>query len=588
MSKKKTQQSSAEKAAQQNVVHDAPAYDDRTLLLNSGKKGQTPDAGNVPSAPKTQGKGVKKYFGLFVKYPRSIIYGLGFVLLAIFCIWTYGPVFHHIALDDFVCSDAEAMSFVRRMRYGTIYWGARYVLLVYKSQWLGGILMAALLTLTAWLFDRLLVLATAKSQRFSGIGMGLGFLPVGGVLYYMVHRGYNLFFRCEISTFVIWTLALFALALVVGLVGFVLRRFVVKGSAPTTLWAYAGFVLVLCGYGYLTKKAVVDQQNVRVSCQMQNILDETEDWEKMAELARSCKQPSRSVAAFYAISLVQQDQLIEHVFDIRYDYPDIELDDVGGNDEGINYIADCNLYAGLVTAAYHTSMENHVMVGPRLRNYKRMAVCAILNGEYPLARRYLRIISKVPFEKKWVERHEAMIKDPKQIDDYERYAKIKKLAPREFHFEQWYRQPVFLGFNVGVQNGSSETLVTSVAACMYSKDLDNLLQRTDFLSKMTTMPLQVHQCLLIASNKRPGLLDKYPQINGILAPLRSEYNSFIQDAKPYIERKKEAGNDEAKVKAIQNEMAEALRERWLGTYYYYYYCGNLNQTVKKSEGHGVN
>lgn len=345
-------------------------------------------------------------------------------------------------------------------------------------------------------------------------------------------------------------------------------------------------ILAVLLYGGLTWQAIVPGENVRISCRMQNML-ERQDWQGMADAARSCQQPSRTVAAMYIIALVQQNQLLEHVFDIPYNYPKIELDDIGGNDEGINYIAECNLHAGLPNSAYHTSMENHVMVGPRLHCYKRMAICAILNGEEDLARRYLHIISLVPFEKDFVEHYTPFVGHPElQLKD-PMLATIISLEPREQRFEQNYRQPVFLGYNAGLLSGSDATLVTSVATCLYSKDLNNLLLRTNFLQQKMSLPLCVQQSIAVASLKRDGLLNSYPQVkaNSMLMP---ELQRFITEARPFLDRQHglEDGSDEKN--AIRAEMADALRENWLGSYYYYYYCGNIEQTVKKTESHGVN
>lgn len=539
------------------------------------KKQSTPAAGQQQPA-----KSARQPKPRDVKRLNAIVYGVGFLLLAVFCCFTYGDVFRQIAEEDFVCSDAEAMTFVRRLSMGSIYWAARYVLLVFKNQWLGGLLMAALLTLSAWLFDRLIP-ATKREWR------GLGFLPVLALLAWIVYRGFNVYLRCEISTFVVWTLGLFFLSVVAGIVGCVLHRGkkaenVVVGLKPLL----AVCVLPLLLYAALTYGAFTYGENVRVSCRMQNLMLE-EDWEAMSDAALGCKQPSRTVAALYVISLVQQNQLLERVFDIPYNYPKIELDNIGGSDEGINYVADCNLYAGIPNAAYHTSMENHVMIGPRLHCYKRMAICAILNDEPKLAERYLNLISKVPFEDDFVERYAPYVGHPENLKNEPMFANIMQLYPRENRFEQNYRQPVFLGYNVGLLSGSDATLITSVATCMYSKDLNNLLLRTSYLQqKIPTLPLNVQQSIAIASLNREGLLDKYPSVKANTM-LMSQLSSFVTDARPYLDRQKQAKDDEEK-NAIRNEMAEALRDNWLGTYYYYYYCGNIEQTVKKVESHGVN
>ncbi|MDO4211988.1 MAG: DUF6057 family protein [Bacteroidales bacterium] len=513
-----------------------------------------------------------------------LIYGIGFLLLAVFCCWTYGDVFRQIAEEDFVCSDAEAMTFVRRLSMGYLYWGARYVLLVFKNQWLGGILMAALLTLSAWLFDRLLPASKTMLR-------GLGFLPVVGLLSWMVYRGYNLFLRCEISTFVIQVLALFAVALVCGVVGCLIHRgckgVEAEAAKPSRLQTIPVVAIVaLLAYCGLTWQAFVPGENVRISCKMQNLMIE-EDWEGMTEAALTCKQPSRSVAAFYVISLVQQNNLLDRVFDIPYNYPKIELDNIGGSDEGVNYIADCNLYAGIPNAGYHTSMENHVMLGPRLHNYKRMAICSILSDEKELAERYLHLIGKVPFEQDWVDAYTPYVGHPELLKQNPTFARILELYPREDKFEQNYRQPIFLGYNAGLLSGSDATLLTSVATCMYSKDLNNLLLRTNFLQqKMPTLPTVVQQSIAVASVNREGLLDQYPSCKANRM-LISELQSFVTEAHDYLDRMKQTDDTEAK-NAVRQEMARDLRENWLGTYYYYYYCGNIDQTVQKAESHGVN
>lgn len=539
------------------------------------KKQSTPAAGNhQPARPARQSK------TLNAKRHSAFIYGAGFLLLAVFCCFTYGDVFRHIAEDDFVCSDAEAMTYVRRLSMGYIYWGARYVLLVFKNQWLGGLLMAALLTLSAWLFDRLI---PASKREWHGVG----FVPVLALLAWIVYRGYNVFLRCEISTFVVWTIALFLVSVVAGLVGCLLHRGKKADDAGVKLKpVLLASVLPVLLYAGITYEAFTYGENVRVSSRMQNLMLE-EDWDAMADAARSCKQPSRSVAALYVIALVQQNQLLERVFDIPYNYPKIELDNIGGSDEGINYIADCNLHAGIPNAAYHTSMENHVMVGPRLSNYKRMALCSIISDERQLAERYLNIISKVPFEQDFVEHYAPYVGYPENLKNEPMIARILQHYPREKKFEQNYRQPVFLGYNVGLLSGSDATLITSVATCMYSKDLNNLLLRTNFLQqKIQTLPLTVQQSIAVASLNREGLLDQYPSVKANTM-LMSQLTGFVSDAKPFLDRQKSAKDDDEK-NAIRNEMAEALRENWLGTYYYYYYCGNIDQTVKKVESHGVN
>lgn len=527
----------------------------------------------------------------------AAIYAVGFLLLAVFCCWTYGDVFHHIAQENFVCADAEAMTFVRRQSYGGIFWAARYVLLVFNNQWLGGVLMAVVLTLAAWLFDRLFLplfsgrrCADAWRAKRSPMVLGLGFVPVLALLSWMVWRGYDLYIRCEVSSFVIATIVLLLAAAIAGLAGALLfRRRQTEGaseSGPARFALPLSAILAVLLYGGLTWQAFGPSNYVRVTCKMQNILDETQDWQAMTALARSCERPTRGIAAYHAIALLQQNQVLEHAFDIDYDYPKLDLDDVGGSDEGCIYVADANLYAGLPLSAYHSTMENLVMYGPRVRAYKRMAVCSILNNEPKLAKRYLCLINQMPFQQAWVKRYLDYVEKPETIKEDPMYAMLYSLFPRENRFEQNYRQPIFLGYNIGLLSGSDNTLRTSVATCMYSKDLNNLLVRTNILQQKMTLPISVQQSIIIASLNRPGLLDQYPQVKSNVM-LQTEFKRFLSEIQPYMSRKSNL-TDEDELKAVQKEMGAAIRKNWLGSYYYYYYCGNLEQTVKKTEGHGVN
>ena len=135
----------------------------------------------------------------------------------------------------------------------------------------------------------------------------------------------------------------------------------------------------------------------------------------------------------------------------------------------------------------------------------------------------------------------------------------------ENKFEQNYRTPAFLGYNMGLRSGSDPTLITSVAACLYTKDLDNMLMRTSILRNKQHLPPGVQQAIVIASLKREGLLQQYPEISPYV---QETVKSFIMEAKPY-----------AKDKPL---LREKMKEKWLGTYMYYYYCEN-NETNQQKQ-----
>ena len=205
------------------------------------------------------------------------------------------------------------------------------------------------------------------------------------------------------------------------------------------------------------------------------------------------------------------------------------------------------------------------------------AICALLNGEKELCSKYLKLIENSPFESDFVQKYQAMLRDDKLIEADEELQHVKALYPKEDHFEQNYRSPAFLGYNVGLMEGSDATLTTSAAACLYSKDLQSFLPRAQILAqKGRSFPACMQQAIAIMALQQPQLLNQFPQVGRFVS---NEITSFLLDAKPYL-------NDRL---ALRHN----LRERWLGTYVYYYYTENNdpNQVVQPSsaqENAGVN
>ncbi len=535
------------------------------------------------SRPKTQhpdGASGQQKSGAAAPRRRGVrwVYGVGFILLAVFTIWTYGDVFRHVADENYFSFERETMTYVLRRDWGTLFWLGRLGLLPFQWQWLGGTILALLLTASAWLFDRALPRQIAWR--------GLGFLPALMALGWMVARGFNLFLRNEPSGFVLLSAGVLLLSAAVALVAALVRRTANAdrvAEAPSKLrrWPWGGMAALVV-YGALTFAALTTGENVRLACRMQNLMAR-EDWDGMIETARKAQHPTRTIAALHALALTETNQLIEGMFAIPYDFPELKLDYLGGTDEGVNYVADCNLHAGLVNAAYRASMENVVVLGPRLHNYKRMALCAVLNQERALGERYFSLIKKMPGTQDFVERYRPMLADTTLIGQDATLAHIRSLYPMEQRFEQNYRQPAFLGYNFGLLQGTDATLVTSVATCLYSKDLDNFLMRVNVLRRKMTLPHVALQAIAVASMKREGLLREFPEVNDMVI---GELRAFVAEAAPYIEAQGKMA--EADRLAAKREMAEALRENWLGTYMYYYYCGNMGATQQQEQGHGVN
>ena len=504
------------------------------------------------------------------KIPYRWVHFVMVVFIYLCCTWMYGDIFQRAQQDCYVSLDSERMTYVLRQPLGEFYWVMRYLMLAFKNIWLGGALLTLLLVGTACCFARILGL----SRRWKL----LTFLLPLGVLGYFVWRGARLYYHEEPSIIIGLPLILFCVTALGALVATIVRKVPKVTVVATTHSHWASVVITLVAGVMLCGFTHVYRENDVLCARMQNRML-VADWEGIVDDALSAKRGSRPVAAYYAIALVQQNQLLEHLFDFAFDYPQdgTDLSDKGITETSM-YEADCNFYAGLVNSAYRAAMERHVMTGPSIYNYKRMALSAILNGEVQLAKRYMKALEDVPFERTFIDRYSPMIDNPNLIAEDPELVSVLNLAPRETTYEQRYRRPVFLGYNVGLTFGSDQTLITSIASTLYSKDLMRFMNMAVVLKQKNNgrLPSVVRQAILVYSMKHDEVKQVFPEICNDKVML-SNFHAFVAEAKPSLKDKA--------------ELRKRMKANLLGTYYYYYYCENNEpyQTRKpENSAGGVN
>ena len=490
------------------------------------------------------------------------------VLIFAFCTVVYGDVFQRAQQECYVSTQSEYMTYVMRLPFGEFYWAMRFAMLVFKNVWLGGALLTVLLVGSACLLSR----AIGLSRQWKL----LSFLPAFCVLAYFVWRGARVYFLDEPSLVIGLPVILFIVAALCAIIMSFVRKKQTLAQQKYAHWVSLVLAFITCGL--LIGSTYVLRQNDVLCARMQNRLLKS-DWEGIINDALSADRGSRPVAAYYAIALVQQNQLLERLFDFAFDYPQdgIDLGEKGQSEAGL-YEADCNFYAGLNNSSYRSAMDRHVMMGPSIYVYKRMLLCAIMNEETDLAKRYLKALKAVPFEGDFVAQCEELIQFPELIEQNDEFKKVKQLAPLETNYEQRYRRPVFLGYNVGLSYGSDQTLITSIASTLYSKDLNRFINMALVLRQKSggKLPPVVRQAIMIFSMKNDEVKKVFPEVcnDQVLA---SSFQAFVSQARPFLKDKA--------------ELRKQLKENWLGSYFYYYYCENNEPyQVRKPESStgGVN
>lgn len=509
----------------------------KNMAMAATQKSATPD------------KGTKHPWGMLKPCTaRWLTYALGFVALLAFVTWGYGDVFERAEQNSFVTTDSEQMHYLLSQPMGQVYWFTRWVLILFKWSWLGGIVLAAIYTLTARFTDYALQLP----RKFEG----LGFIVPIAELAWVIWRGTNVYYQTEPSKFVLVALSALAVTAVLALVSWVITRNREHKAVPAGVRPWGLCVALVLNFGELAIARTVNE-NVILTARFKN-LELRQDWDTIIEEAKAAKRPTRAVAAYYAIALEETDQLLQGMYDIPYDFPVENLDSINGTNEYGIFTADCNYHAGLLNAAYRLALEHTVMNGPRLDCYKRLAVCALLMNEKALARKYLSLVGQMPFEGDFVQKYTAMLNNKELIKEDAELMHVLSLEPKMDDFEQNYRQPLFLGYNFGLTEGTDATLVTSAAACLYGKDLQSFLPRAQVMAqKGMSFPPCMQQAICILALRDQSLLKHFPQVNQYVM---SEISSFLTDARPYAK-------DRLKLRS-------ELKEQWLGTYVYYYYTEN--------------
>lgn len=474
----------------------------------------------------------------------------------------YGDVLYIAQQNSFFTTESPLMQFVTGHKpYGYLWWLGRAFLQLFYYPLLGGAVTALLLTICSGLIHYVFRL---KKNLFI-----LQFVPASAWLFYCFFQGFNLYYQAETGKILGIPICIFIILLLQSLFIRTFSKKKISTSFRSQQESKKRIIIQVLAIVILLFTPVIWNEYyrpyVRITTQMEKAMQK-EDWQKIKDIAKNCNVSARPIAAYYAIALMQTNEITQSLFDIEYNYADIYLYDRNGDkDYGTGYYEmDGNFYAGLINSSYRNAMERLTMDGPSALILKRLAETSLLNNERELCRKYIRILKCLPFEEKFIIKIENMYKNTELIKQDRQYSQIMKLEPTENSFETFYPRPLFLGYNINLMQGSSlEALQASLAACLYSKMMPAFLIRTE---PLINIPLaqNVQDALVLANNTNKNI----SQIFQLDELSKEKFDLFTRMAATY--------------KKNRAEGAKQLKAQFLGYYPYYYYFGNLN-TEKKSQ-----
>ncbi len=511
----------------------------------------------------------KKRFSFLSKVPP---YALLFALLWFFAAFVYNDVFYIAEQNTYFAFDSVLMKNVTDMSDSCLILVGRFFLLLFHYPLLGGFVWSAILTTCVYLINYIFHLKGYSCI----IAFSVPFLFAA----FLVYRGLNLFYQNDPHYIFSYPLLLLAvLAIVAVVVRIVAHRHFMPMWKNVQDIPFARHVLSLLAqtvfFIALLVYAIPFHVNERTATKMQRLMEKG-DWDGMIEAALKVDRPSRSVCCYYAIALSQTGQIASRLFDLHYQYPNMHLVNRAGNpDSGTEYfVSDCDFYAGLVNTSYHGCMERNVIDGINAARLKRMFFCAMLNNELELAYKHLSIISIMPFENAFVEKYGDWVRYPEKMKQDADLMKVAELMPAEDSFEQHYRTPLFIGYNVALTVGrSARALENSLAACLYAKELDAFYFHAQLL-RGSVLPKSFEECMALI-----GIKDKEKLQSFQVSPIAiNTLKVFLGDALEY--------KGEKRTKVFYD-----LNPKYKGYYPFYYYFQNIpdnNYVFDKKEKGSVN
>jgi len=497
--------------------------------------------------------------------PVTVVF---FVLVWAWAAFYYGDVFRIAREYSFWAPDATLMKYESGRPWGQLWVIGLALLQLYRWPILGGLVTALFVSGCAWM--------TGYCLRLRGWWRLLQYLPAAAYLIIITYLGFDTYFESEPGMIMGIPFLCFLVLLILTCIIRSFSRhkihsvlFPPKDETPQQNWAQTalvvGIMLATVGVTHFMRPYV--RVVTTMQCQMME-----QDWQGMTETARANAELSyRQIAAYYAIALVNRGEIGNKMFDIRLDYDVPYLHGFNGDENNASnyYIMDCDFYSGLVETALHHAMEQMTMNGPNLRALKLLTKCALMRGEWEVARKYLTILDKVPFEGDWVEKYRAMLDNPEAVNNDSEFKMVRLIEPLHDSFENNYIQPVFLGYNASLLEGRSiNALWNSLMVHIYTKTMEDFIFRCSPL-RGSVPPQNISEALTLMASKHPELMQQYAGLDYN----RSRMMAFLADVKPYMK-------DRAKY-------AKELFPKYKGYYPYYYFFGNLKATKKKKENTGT-
>lgn len=332
-----------------------------------------------------------------------------FILMWVFLSGYYGDVLYMAQQYSFFTTDLQVMEPVWDHTYAILWMIGRALLQLCYYPWLGGGLLALMLTLISWLFGYAFKLRRSKSY--------IAFTPAFIFVFVLIYKGFDIYYQAE-------TGAIFGIPfcmLFILVCQTILVRSFSKKNMPRLFERPRENKLE---YNWLTNIATVialsiiigfnewQRPYVRPTAKMQIAL-EHQNWKDMQFIAEQNDMTYSTIAAYFAIARMEDTNDIPQVPFNALPQPitNIYLHDRNGNiDTGRNYaLIDYCIASRQYEMAFTLAQSNLEKDGPSAYLLKKLIQAGIPLGKTTACTEYLKLLRLLPFEEAFIAKYSPLL-----------------------------------------------------------------------------------------------------------------------------------------------------------------------------------
>ncbi len=215
------------------------------------------------------------------------------------------------------------------------------------------------------------------------------------------------------------------------------------------------------------------------------------------------KKPSRNLIGqyFYNYALSETGQLCERLFSGHQDFSAGALVLPWGG-EHLNRGGYFFYSVGLINEAHRWAYEEMVVYGIRPQNMQMLARTSLLSGDYRMARKYLNILKKTIYYRKWAKEYEEMADNPELIRMHHDLGARMELQPENNFFIQFNEPQNNLPWLLEGNPENRRAIEYYLAGLLLTKKVEIIINNLSSMqeSGYTSFPRHIEEAILVYYN----------------------------------------------------------------------------------------